>query len=134
MAWPDLRFSNHRRSLGAGAMTQPSSKIAEACCGGDERRGGDARLRGDSISSKNSLDRSTCADTSSGAHLQHCVTDRKDPRLRWGLVLPEAVTLLPPDQPPGLAGVDPNPGAMRGEDATASLTAFEPPSGTRRGS
>ena len=110
-------------------MTQPSSKIAEALCGGDERRAGDARLRGDSISSKNSLDRSTCPDTSSGAHLQHCVTDQKDPRFRW---LPEAVTLVPPDQPPGLAGVDINPGAVRGEDATAAPIAFEPPSGTRR--
>ena len=113
-------------------MTQPSSKIAEAFCGGDERRAGDARLRGDSIGSKNSLDRSTCAYTSSGAHLQHCVTDQKDPRFRWPPVLPEAVTLVPPDQPPGLADVDINSGAVRGEDATAAPIAFEPPSGTRR--
>jgi len=46
--------------------------------------------------------------------------------------LPEAVTLVPTDQPPGLAGVDINPGAVRGEDATAAPIAFGPPSGTRR--
>src|SRR5215217_3568836 len=113
-------------------MTQPSSKIAEAFCGGDERRAGDARLRRDSISSQNSLDRSTCADTSSGVHLQHCVTDQKGPQFGWPPVLPEAVTLRPPDKPPGLAGVDISAGTVRGEDATAAPIAFERTSGTRR--
>lgn len=113
-------------------MTQPSSKIAGAFCGGDVRRAGDARLQGDSVSSKNSLDRSTCADTNSGAHLQHCVTDQEDPRFRWTPVLPEGVTLAPRDEPPDLAGVDISPGAVRGQDGTVAPITFEPPSGTRR--
>src|SRR6516165_759295 len=50
-AAPNLRFSRRRRSLGAGVMAQPSSKIAEAFCGGEEGHEGDAKLRGDSVNS-----------------------------------------------------------------------------------
>ena len=48
-------------------MAQPSSKIAEAFCAGEHGREGDVRLRGDSVSSKNSLDPLTCADREASA-------------------------------------------------------------------
>jgi hypothetical protein len=99
-------------------MAQPSSEIAEAFCGGDEGRAGDARLRGDSISSKNSLDPSTCADLNPGAQWHRSVTDHKDPRFRPS-VFPEA-TLVPPDQPAGLVGVNTKSRVVHGEDAAAA--------------
>jgi len=48
-------------------MAQPSSKIAEAFCGGEHGREGNAKLRGDSVSSKTLLDLLTCAGTEAGA-------------------------------------------------------------------
>jgi hypothetical protein len=54
---PNLRFSTRRRSLGAGAMAQPSSKIAEAFCGEEEGHEGDAKLRGDSCRNGQNISR-----------------------------------------------------------------------------
>ena len=51
-------------------MAQPSSKIAEAFRGREQGREGDAKLRGDSVSSKSSLDPLTCADTEASAQSQ----------------------------------------------------------------
>jgi hypothetical protein len=56
-------------------MAQPSSKIAEAFCGRGSAREGDAKLRGDSVSSKSSLDQLTCADTEASAQKQQRGTE-----------------------------------------------------------
>jgi hypothetical protein len=82
----------HRRSLGAGAMAQPSSKIAEAFCGREQGREGDAKLWGDSVSSKRSLDPLTCADTEASAQSLQCGTEELAAVLRALAALREAVT------------------------------------------
>jgi hypothetical protein len=85
---------SRRRSLGAGAMAQPSSKIAEACCGREQGRGGDAKLRGDSCSSKSSLDPLTCADTEASAQSQQRGTEELAEVSGALAALREAVTPL----------------------------------------
>ena len=76
-------------------MAQPSSKIAEAFCGGELGREGDAKLRGDSVSSKNSLDPLTCADTEVSAQSQQ--REELAEVSRALAALREAVTPLAPE-------------------------------------
>ena len=78
-------------------MAQPSSKIAEAFCAGEHGREGDVRLRGDSVSSKNSLDPLTCADAEASAQSQQHGTEELVELLRALATLREAVTPLAPE-------------------------------------
>ena len=114
--------------LGSGAMAQPSSKIAEAFRGGDERQKGDAKLRGDSANSKNVCD---LADAS--AQPQCCkhpeLTEKSTFRPR--LVLAEPVARPTPEPSLGIGGLNLEPGPVPGGDVTPPA-GFEPPSGTRR--
>src|SRR5215468_590296 len=91
-ASPNLRLLPHRRSLGAGAMAQPSSKIAEGFCSREQGREGNAKLRGDSVSSKSSLDPLTCADTEASAQSQQRGTEELAEVSRALAALQEAVT------------------------------------------
>jgi hypothetical protein len=111
-------------------MAQSSSRIAEAFCGGEHGRKGDAKLRGDSVTSKSSLDPVTCADTGASAQPQQRGTDELAEVSRALADLREAVAPLAPDlpaQPPRMA-----PGSFNIASRPLRLVAFEPNLDTRR--
>src|SRR5215831_19116757 len=120
--WPNLRFSKRRRSLGAGAMAQPSSKIAEACCGREQGREGDAKLRGDSVSSKSSLDPLTCADAEASVQSQQHDTEELAEVSRALAALREAVTPLAPEGRAQLSRMAPGVGGFNIDAPTAEPT------------
>ena len=86
-----------QKIFGSRRQAQPSSKIAVACCGREQGREGDAKLRGDSVSSKSSLDPLTCADAEASAQSQQHGTEELAEVSRALAALREAVTPLAPE-------------------------------------
>ena len=116
-------------------MAQPSSKISEAFCGGDERKQGDARLRGDSVNSNSLLGPLTCAEADVRARPRQRRIDEfaELPRLQWRSatsLAPEG-PFQPPQMAPGLKGFNIDHGPPRGEPIGDSV-AIEPQVDARR--
>jgi hypothetical protein len=116
-------------------MAQPRSKIAEAFCGGDERKQGDARLRGDSVDSNSLLDPLTYADTDLRAPPQQRRVDEfaELSRAQSHAVAPLAPegAFQPPQMAPGLKDFNIDHDPLRSGPIGDSV-AIEPQVGARR--
>jgi hypothetical protein len=119
-------------------MAQPSLKITEPFCGADEEHAGDAKLRGNSVSSTNSVDLLRRANGVAGTRAQRGGTDELAETRQRPAVLPQARAAFPaegsagvPRMPPGIRGINIDPGPLQSRNFSAR-TVFEPRLGPRR--